>query len=114
MKNKSQENKEIRINKDYLREVIAKNVLKQNQFSLKLGQCESYIWNVFYRGTMRKSTALLLCDLFDADLDKLTYTPEQDKPIKKVMMADDKSIEALANSMIRVEAKLDKILETLM
>lgn len=114
MNKKYEENKEIQINKDYLKEIVAKSGLNQKQFSIKLGQCESYIWNVVYRSRMRKSTALLLCDLFHADIDKLTYIPQQDKPVKKVMMADDKSIAALANSMIRIEAKLDKILDALM
>ena len=114
MNKKCEGNKEIQINRDYLKEIIAKSGLNQKQFSIKLGQCESYIWNVAYKSRMRKSTALLLCDLFHADFDKLIYTPEPEKPVKKVVMADDKSIAALANSMIRIEAKLDKILDALM
>lgn len=103
----------VAINVEYLKKVVKGTGLTQPEFSLKIGQVESFIGNAVYRRFMRRSAAELLCELFDADYDKLTATGERKKAAKKVMMADDKSIEALANCMIRIEAKLDTILEAL-
>ena len=103
----------VAINPEYLAKTVKATGMNQPEFSTKLGQAESFIGNAIYRRFMRKSAAELLCELFDADYEKLTDTGEHKKAGKKVMMADDKSIEALANCMIRIESKLDTILEAL-
>lgn len=103
----------VAINPEYLAELVKKTGMTQKEFSHKIGQAESFIGNAIYRRFMRKNAAELLCAMFGADWDKLTDTGKREKSAKKVMMADDKSIEALANCMVRIEAKLDTILEAL-
>ena len=103
----------VAINPEYLAKLVKETGLSQKQFSRKIGQVESFIGNAVYRRFMRRSAAELLCEMFDADWDKLTDTGRREKSAKKVMMADDKSIEALANCMVRIEAKLDTILDAL-
>lgn len=112
-KNNSIANNNVQINVDYLKQVVKSSGLTQRQFSLKIGQPESFICNAIYRRFMRRCTAELMCDMFDADFAKLTDISTPKKNPKKVMMADDKSIEAPANCMVRIEAKLDTILEAL-
>ena len=112
-KTKRSENHNVQINVEYLKKVVRSSGLTQPEFSVKIGQSESFIGNVIYRRFMRRSAAELMCDMFDADFGKLTDISEPKKAGKKVMMADDKSIEALANCMIRIEAKRDTILDAL-
>lgn len=102
------------INGDYLREVVAKNELTQAEFGRSLGRSDSYICNSLHRGYMHDNVCKLLCQLYDADYAKLTTIPQPEpeqkqEPAKKVMMADDASIAALARCMVTIDAKLDKL-----
>ena len=102
------------INVDYLREVIEKSGLSQAEFGRRLGRSDSYVCNSLYRGYMHGNVCKLLCLLYDANYDKLTTIPQPEpeqkqESAKKVMMADDASIMALARCMVTIDAKLDKL-----
>lgn len=102
------------INVDYLREVIEKSGLSQAEFGRRLGRSDSYVCNSLYRGYMHGNVCKLLCSLYDANYDKLTTIPQPEpeqkqESVKKVMMADDASIMALARCMVTIDAKLDKL-----
>ena len=100
----------IEINKTYLKEIVKKTGMRQVDFSNAIGQGDKFIMNALARKKMRKPTAELICRLYGADYTKLT-TPESEE--KKLLYADDKSLSALVNTMIRIEQKLDRLLAEL-
>ena len=59
------------------------------------------------RGIAKKATVSLICRICECDYARLT------KQEPKPLLADDKTINALVNTMIRIENKLDELLAEL-
>ena len=98
----------VECNVDYLKQIIRKTGMKQKEFSIFIGQSESFAANTLYRKSIKRSTADLICRITSSDINKLLVC--EPKPL----MADDKSMNALVNSIIRMEEKIDRIIEVLL
>lgn len=100
----------VQIDVAYLKDLAKKMDMSYVEFGRYIGQGDSFMSNAVNLGRARKATIDLICRLCDdCDYAKLTY---QDKP-PQPLLADDKAITAMVNTMIRIEAKLDRLLAEL-
>ena len=80
--------------------------------SASIGRTNSFVQKAFERGYMQIAAAELLCKIHGFDIDKLCPKPkEPDKP--KVLMSDDKTLQALVETLMRIEKKVDRIYQEL-
>ena len=98
----------VQIDVPYLKSLVKNMDMTHKQFGDFIGQGEHFMKNAVYRGVVRKSTVQLICRLCECDYARLTKQ-EQPKPL----LADDKTIDAIVNTLIRIEDKLDELLAEL-
>lgn len=99
----------VKINRDYLCEIVQKAGISQSEVSRSIGRNMNYISQAKSRGEMQLPAAQLLCKLYGAnvmDLLEMQDTPEPEKQKKK---PDNLNAETLA----RIEKKLDFLIRKL-
>ena len=104
----------VQIDTEYLSEIVRNSGLTHREFCATLGRTESLIHKAKQRGYLQKPCAELLCKVHGADINRLilpetTAQPEQAEPEKPDAMMQ--SVETIAKSQIRIEKKLDLLLE---
>lgn len=88
----------VQFNEDYLNQIIVKSGSTRAEFSEHLGKSDNYISDCCRVGRISISVALLICKLYDADYDKLTYfTPAQEEKPKEDVRTDDLIVKLLEN-----------------
>lgn len=103
--NRNTSNKPVDI--QYFLEIVRASGLSKKDFSESVGRTEAFVYNVQKRGYMQLPTAKLLCNLYDADLNKLliqTEEPTEEKQEQQQMFYADWDI------LKRIEMKLDELL----
>lgn len=102
------------INVDYFNEIFSKSGMTRAEFALSVGRTKSFVYNSQSRGYMQKPTAILLCNVHGADLDKLLFVPETKEPEidpQQIIFADEQTIDALLKALTSIDKKLDLLLK---
>ena len=105
------------INVDYFNEIFSKSGMTRAEFALSVGRTKSFVYNSQSRGYMQKPTAILLCNVHGADLDKLltveTKEPEtvQEDNQQQIIFSDEQTIDALLKALTSIDKKLDLLLK---
>jgi transcriptional regulator with XRE-family HTH domain len=97
--------KTVKFNSDYLNEIIKANNTSANQLSMDLGMNHSYLSHSKKKGEIREAHARIICQLFNADYDKLIC-----KEVEKEKASDDLTkymLESIASLKERI-AVLEK------
>lgn len=112
----------IKLNKEYLKKLVAKSGMQPAEISMKLGKSANYITNIAspsYRGGMSYYTARALCTMLDGDFDVLAMRsepkpleqqkrleqPKQNEP--EFLRADDDTLRQLVDQLYAMNAKLN-------
>ena len=61
----------VEINLDYLETIMAKSGLNKKDFWEKLGRSDTMMWNVKKHKTLSPLLAKLICNVYDAEYDRL-------------------------------------------
>lgn len=103
----------VRINVDYLQEIVSKSGLTHSEFAKTIGRTKSFVWNAKDRGIMQRPAAELLCKVHGADINKLLISEESESKESTPPYADAESIETLVNAILNLEKKIDVIIAEL-
>lgn len=118
MEKKQRKLSNVLIDTDYLRQIIKANSKSVKEFAESLGRSDGYLDNCLRRGYMQTPVVKLMQRMYDIDIDKLVPPPKETETTEvtsveepKVLLSDDETLKALVNTLIRVEKKLDKLIE---
>lgn len=101
----------VKIDTEYLSDIVRKSGLTHREFCATLGRTESLIHKAKQRGYLQKPCAELLCKVHGADINRLIL-PEKPVEIEpKKPDATMQSVETIAKALIRIEKKLDLLLK---
>lgn len=109
----------IDINVPYIKEIMKKANLSGTKFGESIGQGENWWKNTNYRGKSRDYAVDMICRIYGADRAKLTTAvPNQSKRAAKTdniaaPAGNNEILIVIANGLLRVENKLDKLLNAL-
>ena len=109
----------IDINVPYIKEIMKKANLSGTKFGESIGQGENWWRNTSYRGKSRDYAVDMICRIYGADRSKLT-TPVPNPPKSRTPKTsveppagNNEILIVIANGLLRVENKLDKLLNAL-
>lgn len=121
MEKKQRKLSNVLIDTEYLRQIIRANCKSAKEFAESIGRSDGYLDNCLRRGYMQIPVVKLIQRMYDIDLDKLVPPPKETEVTEvtevtaveepKVLLSDDETLKALVNTLIRVEKKLDKLIE---
>lgn len=109
----------IDINVPYLMDIMKTAKLSGREFGNTIGQGEHWAHNAIYRGKSRDCVVDMICRMYGADRAKLaTPVPKPNKstavcPPAEKPAGNNEILVVIANGIIRVENKLDRLLKAL-
>lgn len=100
----------VKIDTEYLSEIVKKSGLTHREFGASVGRTESLVHKAKQRGYLQRPCAELICKIHGADINRLILpeTPVEIEPKKPD--ATMQSVETIAKALIRIEKKIDLIL----
>lgn len=110
----SRGNNHVKIDTEYLSEIVKKSGLTHRDFGASVGRTESLVHKAKQRGYLQRPCAELICKIHGADINRLilpetpdsSEQPEQKTPEAALVAA----IETMAKASIRIEKKIDALL----
>jgi hypothetical protein len=107
----------VSVNVPYIMDIVEKSKLNNADFGRTIGVGEHWIRNTKYRGTVQDYTIDMLCRVYGADRVRLLMpVPYQSKPTKTAVetpTGNNEILVVIANGLLRVENKLDRLLKAL-
>lgn len=107
----------IKVNVPYIMDIVKKSKLNNSDFGRTIGVSEHWVRNTKYRGTAQDYTIDMLCRVYGADRVRLLMpVPFENKQTDRTATKPERENEILvviANGLIRVENKLDRLLKAL-
>lgn len=106
-------NTNIAVDVEYFKQLFTNSGMTQAQFAATIGRTASYINNIITRGYIQKAAAILLCKQHGGEFE-LLCPPEHAKEAETEPKQPKSNEEAFLETLIRIETKLDKLLEQLL
>lgn len=101
----------VKIDTEYLSEIVKKSGLTHREFGASVGRTESLVHKAKQRGYLQRPCAELICKIHGADINRLIL-PEIPVEIEpKKPDATMQSIETMAKALIRIEKKIDLLMK---
>lgn len=99
----------VKINSDYLCEIVQKAGISQCEVSRSIGRNMNYISQAKLRGEMQLPAAQLLCKIYGANVMDLLEMQDTQKPEEQ----EQKPYDLTAETLARIEKKLDFLIRKL-